>query len=534
MGEEKNTPTTIDSQSTDQSKTLLNVASLFLKERNYNEAIKTYNSLTDVNPEHIEAWYLKGNAFMETNDYAQAVVCFEKVLKSDYILDTYAWNSIGNAFFGVSDYHNAIECYDRSIKVDSNFSWAWRNKGLSLQAIRRHEEALKCFDMAIKLSPKYLTALNDKGNILFDLDKKREAIQCYDEAIKIDPDFTLSWQNKSFALNSIGLNDEAIKCYDEVIKREPANFEFWNIKGNMLYDNGRYTEAITCYNKVIELNPKTIFSRMNKALAMYRLEEIPAAKKLFKNNLDFFSEELKQEPGNINLWLKKALCHEFLDEFSAAEECYYEAEKIEPDNIDVLRGLGRIISDIKFDFYRGFTFASTILKHKDHDFFDEITYVASLLKINEYEKVITDSLTLLEKASTNYERCVLGYFILCSDVFKGNNEQIAKAVDQFFSYYKLAPAQFFVENKSVWNFGGLVKFFFESNLNIQSKFMLLTIIDLLNGKIKKGSLQFLTELSKNQTEKSDAEKTIPFGSLRRADPENKTSPSDRATITRNY
>ena len=85
---------------------------------NYDEAIKIYDLITDVMPEHSIAWNHKGSAY----------------------------NELGR-------YEEAIECFNEALKYDPNFFNVWYNKAFVSDKLNRLDDAIECYEKALELSP---------------------------------------------------------------------------------------------------------------------------------------------------------------------------------------------------------------------------------------------------------------------------------------------------------------------------------------------------------------------------------------------
>lgn len=62
------------------SKELLAEGFLYYAKGNYEEAIKCYDKVVELEPENIEAWYEKGNILEQLRHYKEAINCYDKVL----------------------------------------------------------------------------------------------------------------------------------------------------------------------------------------------------------------------------------------------------------------------------------------------------------------------------------------------------------------------------------------------------------------------------------------------------------------------
>ena len=73
------------------------------------------------------------------------------------------WVTKGNGFLGSKKYEDALECFDRAIEIDPDYEGAWNNKGTTLSRMGKYEDAIKCYDRALKINPKYIPAWTNKS-----------------------------------------------------------------------------------------------------------------------------------------------------------------------------------------------------------------------------------------------------------------------------------------------------------------------------------------------------------------------------------
>ena len=84
-------------------------------------------------------------------------------------------------------YAEAVACYDKVIKLTPNHYIAWFNKATDLARLNKYEEAITCYNEAIKLHPTDSSYWTNKGLILLLQREYTKAVTCFDESLKLDP-----------------------------------------------------------------------------------------------------------------------------------------------------------------------------------------------------------------------------------------------------------------------------------------------------------------------------------------------------------
>ena len=130
-------------------------------------------------------------------------------------------------------------------------------KGLEWKQNGNYKEAEYYYNQAIELGESDLLAkiYYNKGVLLDQhLDNKKEALTYYQKAISINPDYQIAWNNM----------------------------------GTILLDFHQYKKALDAFEKAVALEPREIFSLVNKAYAQNRLA-------LFKESLPILQSLLNRE-----------------------------------------------------------------------------------------------------------------------------------------------------------------------------------------------------------------------------------------------
>ena len=123
------------------------------------EAIKYYDIALEINPNHIDAWYWKGQAFKGLHRYEGAIECFNKILEKNNndierrIEKIECLSYLGRNVEALECYNTTLPLLDDAINREPQKTIAWQNKGRALDYIGREEEALECYNRALEINP---------------------------------------------------------------------------------------------------------------------------------------------------------------------------------------------------------------------------------------------------------------------------------------------------------------------------------------------------------------------------------------------
>ena len=74
-----------------------------------------------INSKHNKANYYKAILHWKQKQYDEAIISFNQLLKL-YPNYAYPYHGLGNVYADLNNYDKAIECYSKAIKIDSQFS----------------------------------------------------------------------------------------------------------------------------------------------------------------------------------------------------------------------------------------------------------------------------------------------------------------------------------------------------------------------------------------------------------------------------
>ncbi len=103
--------------------------------------------------------------------YQEAIKCYDKVIELEP--DDYAaYYNKGLALHDLGKYKEAIDCYDKAIEIKLDYANAYQNKGISLYCAGDESEAIKCWDKVAE----YDEAQSGWNPLLYDSIYFKEAI----------------------------------------------------------------------------------------------------------------------------------------------------------------------------------------------------------------------------------------------------------------------------------------------------------------------------------------------------------------------
>ena len=181
-------------------KTLFSTALLNHKKNDFNEAIRFYKKVLEIDPNHFETIFHLGSLFLQIKKLNLAKEMLEKAIK---IKSNYADanNNLGNVLVELGEFKKAVNFYKKSINNKPNQPDVYYNYGNTLRKLGKYKKAINCYEKVIKIKPNYMPAQHNLALVHQELGEFKKSIKYHKMAIKNEPEnlihyFFLSELNK--------------------------------------------------------------------------------------------------------------------------------------------------------------------------------------------------------------------------------------------------------------------------------------------------------------------------------------------------
>ena len=196
----------------------LNLAGIYLKEKKYDLAIKTFTQLLSITPDNTEGYSGRGLAYQNMGKSLFALQDFNQAILLDnknaiaYLNRGNLDQQLGKIPEALADYDLAIKNKQKEIKtLESQFKKDAAKKEyaviLNSRAViylksNQFGLASKDLDEALKNSPNFVEALVNRGNLFFQQGQFQQALENYDQALKLQPDHEIALKNRAVLVDS--------------------------------------------------------------------------------------------------------------------------------------------------------------------------------------------------------------------------------------------------------------------------------------------------------------------------------------------
>jgi len=224
---------------------------------NINHKMKSLASVAEEN-EFIdeEKIFSDGNQLLESGNYEEALVVFEKLTESDKNAEYYY--NVGYIKTSQEKYGEAIVAFRQATQLDRMYAKAFEAMGRAYKQLGDQENAEKCMQKA--------------ADIYLNSEKIQNAEDVLNEILEINPDTLNVYNSLGVISRKKGDLKQALKYYHKALlvhKKEP--YIHYNI-GRLCLDMGDRTEAEKHFKIAVQIKPD--FKEAAEVLEAFKLGSI--------------------------------------------------------------------------------------------------------------------------------------------------------------------------------------------------------------------------------------------------------------------
>uniref|UniRef100_A0A8I3PF52 Intraflagellar transport protein 88 homolog n=1 Tax=Canis lupus familiaris TaxID=9615 RepID=A0A8I3PF52_CANLF len=248
--------------------------------------------------------YLRQKDFNQENEFAQASSYADLAVNSDRYNPSALTNK-GNTVFANGDYEKAAEFYKEALRNDSSCTEALYNIGLTYKRLNRLDEALDCF---LKLH----TILRNSAQVLYQIANVYELME--------DP-------------------HQAIEWLMQLISVVPTDSRALSKLGELYDSEGDKSQAFQYYYESYRYFPSNI--EVIEWLGAYYIDT-----QFCEKAIQYFERASLIQPTQVKWQLMVASCFRRSGNYQKALDTYKDIHRKFPENVECLRFLVRLCTDI--------------------------------------------------------------------------------------------------------------------------------------------------------------------------------------------
>ncbi|NP_001391326.1 intraflagellar transport protein 88 homolog isoform 6 [Mus musculus] len=270
----------------------INKAITYLRQKDFNQAVDTLKMFEkkDSRVKSAAATNLSFLYYLE-NEFAQASSYADLAVNSDRYNPSALTNK-GNTVFANGDYEKAAEFYKEALRNDSSCTEALYNIGLTYKKLNRLDEALDSFLKLHAILRNSAQVLCQIANIYELMEDPNQAIEWLMQLISVVPTDSQALSKLGELYDSEGDKSQAFQYYYESYRYFPSNIEVIEWLGAYYIDTQFCEKAIQYFERASLIQPTQVKWQLMVASCFRRSGN-------YQKALDTYKEIHRKFPENV-------------------------------------------------------------------------------------------------------------------------------------------------------------------------------------------------------------------------------------------
>lgn len=300
----------------------LNAGRVDLSEDRNTEAIRNFNTAIAARPDHFEAWFFRGIAKFNLNDYTGSLADFTETIRL-HPLYARAYHYRGIVNDRLTNYYDAKADFRKALEIDPYNADLFVAAGATDMHLNDFEAAVKNYDMALIIFPQYADAYLNRGVAKHILGKSEEALVDLGKAINSAPYSVEAWLKRSMLRTELKQFDAALDDLTQALKLDRQNPLIYFQRAQLMLQKADTLSALNDFEQVNILDPRNALTYYNRALLHSIRNELPEAKALYR-------QVILINPSNIYSHFNLGIVNYKMELYSEADDNFTAALQLFP------------------------------------------------------------------------------------------------------------------------------------------------------------------------------------------------------------
>ncbi len=278
--------------------------------KDYQEAIRTLNTLLRFDEDAFEGYFLRGIAKYNLDDLIGAEADFSTAIRKNPVYtQAYTYRAITRSRLGNYDdalrdfaeaidlrpdlpspyfyrgitrlqdkqFARAVEDFDKFIRHENKVAEAYINRGVGYLYLKDTVRAYENFNTAIRTNRENPDGYNRRGSLHMQQKQYPEAENDFNMAISCDSTYVPSYFNRALVYAETNRPMQAMYDFDRVLGLDSTNSLGYFNRAMLRTQIGDYNRALDDYDKVALYSPNNVLVYYNRAGVHAQLGEIEKA-----------------------------------------------------------------------------------------------------------------------------------------------------------------------------------------------------------------------------------------------------------------
>ena len=298
----------------------------------YQEAIRTLNTLLRVDDEAFEGFFLRGIAKYNLDDLLGAEADFTTAIELNPVYtQAYTYRAITRSRLG--NYDDALQDFREAIELRPDLPGPYYSRGVTRLLNQQFEEAISDFNKYIRQETKVADAYICRGLSYLHLKDTLAAYEDYDTAIRTNRENPNGYNRRGTLFMQQKRLAEAEADFNKAIECDSAYLLSYFNRALVYSDTNRPMAALADFDKVIRLDSTSSLTYFNRAMLRSQIGD-------YNRALEDYDKVALYSPNNVLVFYNRAGVYTQLGNYEKAVEDYTSAIELYPDfaNAYIYRG----------------------------------------------------------------------------------------------------------------------------------------------------------------------------------------------------
>lgn len=308
----------------------------------YQEAIRTLNTLLRFDEKAFEGYFLRGIAKYNLDDLLGAEADFTTAIRLNPVYtQAYTYRAITRSRLG--NYDDALNDFREAIDLRPDLPGPYYSRGVTRLLNQQFEEAISDFNKYIRQETKVADAYICRGLSYLHLKDTVRAYADYNQAIKTNRESPNGYNRRGTLYLEQRRFKEAEADFNKAIACDSAYLLSYFNRALVYSDTNRPLQALSDFDMVIRLDSTNSLTYFNRAMLRSRIGD-------YNRALEDYDKVALYSPNNVLVYYNRASVYAQLGNYEKAIEDYSSAIELYPDfaNAYIYRGqLRGLLRDTK-------------------------------------------------------------------------------------------------------------------------------------------------------------------------------------------
>lgn len=293
-----------------------------LSMEDYLLAIQYFNMAIKAKPYLADAYYLRGLAKLQLDDFEGAAAdCTLALARNKYKSEAYKVRGFARQQLGMDSL--AVEDYNHGLDYNPDDKYFLYYKGMALSELKKYQEADSTFTRLLRRYPGFNDGYVARGRLNILCGDTVKGMTDIEKSLSISKTNIGAYLIKAEILARQGEWERAAEAMDDAVRLRPEETDLYINRAYVRYNKNDFFGAMSDYDYALTLDPTNEAALFNRALLRTEVKALSLASQ-------DFSEVLRLDPTNFHALYNRGLINLELGQYRKAYDDFREIARRYP------------------------------------------------------------------------------------------------------------------------------------------------------------------------------------------------------------